>query len=434
MNHVIFDSPIFYKNQYDFYYEGSSPKIIESLINVITAKKNKITTIAISFYLYNNPRLHVFFKDLIEETDIIITIISIPLEGYDNTNPKKLKYISNPGKETKEYTKYQVAKRIYEDIIKLNSPQYKLFIFPHMYIRSKYVKPFSRGQMPYSLHSKLFLIEYTDNETATVGITSSNLAARDLVKNENLLILGESKKIAQSTKTFFKDILINSIPIGEFDSTRNYFDYKIQLVNNKQGDNFIFIAPFYENSPKCSEDFLIDMIKSAKNNIYIVAQHISSYKYDYFDNGKKLSRKGFLWHALEKSKERIELRCLSQTYVDENGKSPDSRRPANIKGFKDFIKSYKENKNCRYAVNPSIHSKYIIIDNKLIITTCNFTPTQFIYIKDVKIDNFENIPELKYKGIHSEVGVYFVIDDEFIVEKYVDNMNMIWRDEKTVKM
>ena len=81
-----------------------------------------------------------------------------------------------------------MAEAIYNRIKSSRNSNFNLFIFPHMYIRSPRVRPFSRGDMPYSLHAKSIFIKYK-NGGGAVGLTSSNLATRDMVKDEMMLLV-----------------------------------------------------------------------------------------------------------------------------------------------------------------------------------------------------------------------------------------------------
>ena len=93
-----------------------------------------------------------------------------------------------------------------------------------------------------------------------------------------------------------------------------------------------------------------------------------------------------------------------------------------------IMKKYFENViNAQYQlfgnsyVNNNVHSKYIIVDNALIVTTFNYTPTQFTYIEDVKIPAFDSNPSLSYEGVHSEVGHMAVTEDPKTIDLYEHN-------------
>lgn len=50
---------------------------------------------------------------------------------------------------------------------------------------------------------------------------------------------------------------------------------------------------------------------------------------------------------------------------------------------------------------------------------CNFTQSQFVYLPNVKIDHFENMPG-SYVGIFCEFGVYAVITNKEFTQWLVD--------------
>ena len=70
----------------------------------------------------------------------------------------------------------------------------------------------------------------------------------------------------------------------------------------------------------------------------------------------------------------------------------------------------------------------LIIDDITIITTANFTPTQFIYLPNV------DIPEYNYSGIHSEVGAYFVASDSILAGQMFAHYSSLLEDPETKLM
>lgn len=423
-----------YTNPKKFYSQGSSPKILKEFINYIEKNQNRIDSIYLCLYLYNNPILDAFLEQLSIQ-GIKIRIVSIPLEGYDASKPQDIYNIENGSIEYSKQTKYSFAKRIYNRIRIRNDENFKLYIFPHMYIRSQRVKPFSRGNMPYSLHTKSVLIKFKDG-TGVTGLTSSNLAARDLIKDEVMLLIEDDVAMNLEAESFFRNIINYSYTIKVFDEMKNWMNFSMPVTEKKIDCNnyyTYYTAPFYKDSQNLIEEHLIKLLHTAKHRILICAQHICSYNYfynaDFSSNPGKsgyVKKSGILNEVIKKSKEGLIVKCLSQTFVDAKRNSHNCRRPENVKAFMDFIREYEKNKNSSYAVNSSVHSKYIVIDDMAIITTCNFTPTQFIYLDKVNIEKFDNIPNISYCGIHSEVGQFLFVRNKDLCNILVSNFDSIW--------
>lgn len=413
------DQVINYQNKGPFFVQGSNPLLQDKLFKWIDNRINEIESIQFAWYLFNNPT---FLNKLKEYASlgIKIQIISIPLEGYDDTSPQSI----TDYYEFKNYgnrTKFNLAMNTYYECKRLTSQyrNFSMFIFPHMYVRSSKVKPFSRGLLPYSLHIKSFNITYKDGTYAT-GLSSSNLAVRDEIK-DNIIFVSNDNRDGKVAKKFFDDLVFNSIDINLFDENKEYFDFSIQTKIREKNAHTIFIAPFYENSPHIVRDHIIEHIKKAQKRIYICAQHISAYLY--FEDNKEVE--GIMFYIIEAARRGVEVNILLQTPGDNQKKHPKHRTPNNTHSLNKMIKVLEKTVNIKCFVNPQIHSKYIVIDDRAIITTCNFTPTQFIYIPAVNIPVFSNIPNVSYKGTFSEVGQFFSVTDETICRELINNFTQI---------
>lgn len=387
------------KIDFNFYENGSSPKLLETLLKFLDECNPK--KIFIAFYLLNNKYL---YRKLLElaKTGVKVNIISIPLEGYDDSKPKKLFDSENSTYSNKAYTKLSLAEEIYNDYLNNRHPNINFYIFPHICVRSKYMKKFSRGTLPYSLHIKSMLIE-ANNCSYSVQ-SSSNFACRDIKKFENLYIK-ETGSI-NSAHEFFQNLIQNSIKLEDFDNTQSYeYNYHINISESNQRlveDHSFFSAPFYKDSNSEIENLIINKINHASDLIVICAQHLAAFEYNYYDNGQSNSRNGILYHALNNSKAKKVF--FSQTYFDPGINMDGIRKPVNTEQFQKFAFALKGNPDVAYRVNSNIHSKFIIADNDIYITSANFTPTQFIYLEDVRIDQFEFDNSISYRGIHSEVA------------------------------
>ncbi len=436
---VYFESPINYPNKFDFYDVGSTPNLLKSLLDVLDNCKNTCKEIYLSFYLFNNS----FINDKLTELALLgitVNVVTIPIEGYDASSPKDIRDL-----ETRNIlfngTKYSIARHIFGTHFKKKVPNFNFSIFPHIYLRSENVKTFSRGNMPYSLHIKSFLLVNKDG-TSTLGMSSSNFAVRDLVKEESLLIVDADVQTTDVNLEFYKSLLLCSIPISEFDFNGDYTNYKVVSNKNSCSEKLMFIAPFYKNSGFSVEDRICELLISAKKSIKIVGQHICPINYTYQGKWNSSSvnaieeRSSLLPIIIEKCKEGLCVEFLSQTFASGDPKEDSKyRNPANTSSFVTFYNSLKNSKDVSYYVNENIHSKYIIIDDtQVIYTSFNYTPTQFIYLDQVSIDNFKNNPGKSYHGIYSEVGQFFLVSDIECVANFVQNFTDLITRQATVKV
>lgn len=408
------DGPTLYEKGSDKHYlQGGSPNLLKNLFEYINHNKRKIKNIYISYMLFNNIILHKFLKNL--PSNINIHVFSIPLEGYDKRYHHYLYDIETGEKVcNKKMSKYQIAQKIYEDIQKKNLSNYHLHIFPHQYVRSKWLKAFSRGELPYSLHIKSMYIEFNNGLGSNV-LSSSNFASVDRIKEEVMIILEDAKNFYDVSIDFYKQLKANSIPIDDFKENNDFTNYKIiksekkpkYAISNKNS----YLGPFYKQSQNAFKHNLIEIINSASEHIYICAQHVSAYS----EEKTNVSR-GILNYVIDKANEGLPVNILSQTYSNEENNN--YRKPINQRAFRDFIKALPKDKNIFYGVNSDIHSKFIVVDETVIFTSCNLTPTQFIYM-DVDIKSFHHNPDMSYKGIHSEVGQYIVINNRALSQKMI---------------
>ncbi|WP_396632363.1 phospholipase D-like domain-containing protein [Maribacter sp. R86514] len=437
-----FDEPENYKDRFGFYDQGGSPLLLQKFIDTIEEQKNDIEEINISWYLYNNQHLHDYLKE-VATSGIIVNVITIPLEGYDHSNPKVIENLVTGEKSSTSFTKYNLARKIFGEMYRTTSNEnFNLYIFPHLYVRSARVKKFSRGTLPYSLHIKSAYIKKKSGYI--VLMSSSNLAVRDLVKNESMISVEDEPFYEENIEIFYKNLIGNSIPIKDYkaalDTTSNTYE-KLEFTYS---DLVGATAPFYYDSTHLLEKKLSHYIQSAKERIIVCAQHLAAFNYEF--NAKHHStvkenetRKGILGEVIGMANKGVKITCLSQTFAplaeDEyKFKKSNFRKPANSHNFQQFFSQLAKTKNAEYFVNKNIHSKYIIIDNILIYCSFNFTPTQFIYLDNVKILKFKNMPDLSYSGIHCEVGMHLVIKDQTTVKAFENNVADIIRKKETIQV
>lgn len=418
----------------DFSQLGSSPLLLKKLIEWLNSKQSKLKELKICIYLFNNHYFYDFIKRVAAK-GCKVTIYTIPLEGYDDRYPKKIKNID--GKYTsKSYTKYDLAKIIYDDFINNNYLNLDIRIVPHMYLRSSRVRPFSRGAAPYSLHCKSIMIKLSNNENY-IGVTSSNMSVRDKEKIESSVLIKADENEIISAEDFYYGLYENSISLKCYDNHNNYSNFEIKMRDRPEKSRVMYTAPFYRDSNLDFEKNLIKMINHAQKQIVICSQHISAYRYTvnkaYNSTCSSMGwevKYGFLKNVLQKAANGVKVTFLSQTYTD----STENRHrvPINKKAFVEFIREAKKN-DITYYVNQNNHSKFIIIDDHVIITTLNFTPTQFIYLDNVNIQKFDNIPNYQYKGIHSEFGCYIVVSSKEFSRCVLDEFKKLLDSSDTIQ-
>ena len=180
-------------------------------------------------YLFNNEKLYEVLKE-VADCGCKVTVYSIPLEGYDDKHSMPI--ISHKEhRKIGEFTKYDLAVSLYNKIATDSLPNFQLRIVPHIYLRSERVSPFSRGEMPYSLHCKSFLLK-TRSGLTYEGVTSSNFAVRDKEKHELAAVFQLEKKEVEAASDFYLGLYENSIPLGEFKEKGDYTKFQIKEQKN----------------------------------------------------------------------------------------------------------------------------------------------------------------------------------------------------------
>ncbi len=411
------------KTDNQFYKQGSSPELLNKLLELL--ESSHATAIYVSFYLFNNWYIYQKLTELANR-GVKVHVVSIPLEGYDGSKPKHLVGFAGGSKSNKPHSKKSLAEIIYADYCSKQHKNFMFYVFPHVYVRSKRMRRFSRGSLPYSLHVKSMLI--VEKSSFTTVLSSSNFAVRDLRKFDYLYIRKTNKN--QSSKEFYTQLINHSIPLKEFDENENYeFNYPIRKTECVLGDKSIFSAPFFFDSNSRIESLLIAKLKSAKELIVICAQHLAAYQYRYQIEGESVNKKGILFEALKNN--RAKKVFISQTYSMQGVSLPDVRKPANTKQFQAFADAVQNNAESAYRVNSNIHSKFLIIDDDVFLSSANFTPTQFIYLPEVKIGRFDYDKTKSYYGTHSEIAHFEQTNNKEIREALLAHCRFIEKHPST---
>ncbi len=439
---AFFDGPDNYQGKFNFYTQGSSPKLLQNLMSVIEANIDELIEINLCWYLFNNKILHEFLKKA-SLRGIKVNIVTIPLQGYDTSNPKQLTDLEAQSKLDQPVTKYDLAKEIFEEMLKSECyPNYNIYFFPHLYVRSRRVKKFSRGKLPYSMHLKAAYLKKKNG--FIIALSSSNLAVRDLVKYESMVVVEDEPKYQENASKFFADIIHNSIHIKKYHAKFDMACNTYSFIKSANHSNSFFTAPFYFDSANILEEMIINLINTAQNRIIICAQHLAAFNYEFNTayhslKTKNKQRRGILGIVIEMAQKGVKTTCFSQTFSPPQDKAQkfkgvNFRRPANTKNFQQFYSELSKLSNTDYYVNQNIHSKYMIIDHTLIYCTYNFTPTQFIFLDKVNIKKFVEMPDLSYQGVHCEVSGHLVIKDNNLIHSFIENLTSICNSPETIKV
>jgi len=338
---------------------GSNAELYSDVISELKAKLSDLKEVHLTMNLFNN--MHLYSELLsIAEKSVRVVVTSLPLTGYK-------------GGITNE------ANHVYNQVLK--DEKIELRIFPHMYIwhGAKY----AGGGPSYSLHIKAGLMEYKDG-TAKIFLTSGNLAPGDPTHSETAVFVDapQGSPYFQSFKTFFNEIEQRTKHFKEFSkamqglSSEQQELFAFSLVGgtnvlkleHAKAQHAFFTAPFITIADTGSNHYarkrLVDIITSARHRVFICAQHVHDlHPFDGYA-GQTITQ------AIIKAKKTslgMDIRVLKQ--VPSSGLE-DKRKAA-------FLECHLHHAGVGQKVNRLIHDKFIVADNATVITTGNFTSTQF---------------------------------------------------------
>ena len=420
---------------------GSNSAIYWDIVQELKRKKEEIEKIRLALYLFNNIHLYRELLGLAKE-GVNVTVTSLPLTGYDRRKIEEAQYV--------------YRKVLDEEVI-------KLLVFPHMYLW--YGAEYAGGRASYSFHVKAGLIKYRDG-TSVVFLTSGNLAPGDPTHSETAIFIEDSNSspYIAAFRLFFDEIEQRAKPWKEYAEQVEGLDHELQqifdfafvggvnLINHKITEAF-FTAPFINVVGKGSNHYaresIVNLIESAERRVLVCAQH--SHDLSPFDNYSGTTIIRALITAKENNPE-MDVRVLKQ--VASSGLA-DKRRAA-------FVECHLDHAGVAQRVNKLVHNKFVIADDTVLITTSNFTATQFGWgrrlmefkteIKDLSaveevVDNacsFFDVPsELvrpsltrKVKGksrvkivkedIFSEVNGFVIIENKEVADALAKYFESLW--------
>jgi len=389
--------------------EGSCPELLYDLFSELEGAEE----IHIAAYLFNNPIYYDFLSGLARK-GCKIKITSLPLRGYTDKDTWVEGY-------TEKISAQQVAKRIYN---KVNSTRnMEIEIFPHLYVW--YGALYADGGASYSFHVKAIYAKFPKSENKCI-ISSGNFMLADAFHSDNLLVLEGIPKYEMAFRTFFSDLEKYSIPYNKFclkfKSYSDEFLYaftgrEINLRKSKFKDCF-FTSPFYlyngEGSNHYAGNRIIKLIGKSSDRIWICAQHFHDIvSYD-------TERETIIKTLYDKynSNPQVHFRFLKQV---PHTSLADKRRAGIAETLFQFVMQAEQ----RY--NKLVHDKFMIIDDTLLVSTGNYTTTQFAFgIR--KMDFKKGNHKISKEDNFSEVNGFAIIPScpKTGLKKYEKHFNSLW--------
>lgn len=338
---------------------GSNAELYQDIVSELKAKLHDIKEVHLTMDLFNN--IHLYRELLnIAEKGARVVVTSLPLTGYSERIINEVR---------------QVYNRVLED------EKIELRIFPHMYIW--YGAMYAGGGASYSLHIKAGLIKYKDG-TGKVFLTSGNLSLGDPTHSETAVFVEvpQDSSHLQSFRMFFNEVEQRAKHFREFSKATQELSPELQElfafsfigstntlnVDPAQAQHAFFTAPFITIANKGSNHYarekLVDIILSAKQRVLICAQHVHDLHPFNGYAGKTVAQATI---EAKRTNPDMDIRVLKQ--VASSGLA-DKRKAA-------FLECHLHHANIGQKVNKLVHDKFIVADNTTVITTGNFTSTQF---------------------------------------------------------
>jgi len=312
--------------------------------------------IHLALYLFNNIHL---YRELLRlaERGIRVFVTSIPLTGYDRR-------------------KIEDATQIYGRICEEDG--INLMVFPHMYMW--YGALYAGGGAAYSFHIKAGLIKYR-NGLSKVFLTSGNLAPGDPTHSESAVFIEapKSSPYISPFEGFFSEVEQRARPYTSFSQQVEGLDEKFQelfefsFVGGNQpvgckASQAFFTAPFInidgKGSNHAARELIVEMIQSAEKRVLVCAQHV--HDLSPFNGYPETTIIGSVLKKKER-KPSMDVKVLKQ--VASSGLA-DKRRAA-------FVEGHLYHAGVPQRINRLVHDKFVVVDDSVLLTTSNFTPTQF---------------------------------------------------------
>jgi len=342
---------------------GSNPDIYRAIEKELQLKESDIEEIHLALYLFNNKHLFRTLREIARKSRVVVT--SLPLAGYDER-------------------KINSAKEIYEKVLELkeHNLNFDLMIYPHMYMW--YGAEYAEEGASYSFHVKAGYVLYRDGSCKLI-LTSCNLSPGDPYHSETAVVIDDltcSTPYSAAFVEFFKQVEHLAVPWHLYYSSTHNLPKHLQQVFDftfigKHGqrnwgesiaEKAFFTGPFIkingEGSTWYARKRIVELIMSTEKRLLVAAQHIHDIapfdEYPYKTViGAIIERK--------RCKPSLDVKVLKQ--VPSRGLA-DKRRAA-------FVECHLNYAGIEQRANKLVHDKFIVADSTVVITTSNFTATQF---------------------------------------------------------
>jgi len=397
--------------------EGSCPSLLYDLFKELEGANE----IHIAAYLFNNPVYFDFLSSLAEK-GCKVNITSIPILGY---NDKPLEVESFKEKISGR----QMAQLIYNKI--QESGNMNLEIFPHKYVW--YGALYAGGGASYSFHVKAIYAKFQGKMNKCI-LSSGNFMFTDPFHSDNVIVFEGILAYERAYAKFFEDLEKFSIPYKNYHNKyRNYkdeFQYsllgrEIRLKKNVF-KNCFFTAPFYIYGETGSNHYagnrIIELINQAKKRVWVCAQHF--HDLISFDTERETLIKALYDKFL--ANQNIKFRFLKQV---PHSSLADKRRAGIAETLFKFVMKAEQ------RFNRLAHDKFIIIDNTLIVSTANYTSTQFAFGKR-KMDFIDKDTKIRKEDNFSEVNAFAIIPScpKKVLSLYEDHFKALWESGQNIEI
>jgi len=395
------------------YLEGGCPELLYDLLGELEGASQ----IHIAAYLFNNPIYAEFIKGLVDR-GCRVNIVSIPIRGYSD---KQLKVQDYQNKVSGR----DMAESVYNDLDSIHGIE--LRIFPHMYIW--YGALYADGGASYSFHVKAILAEFPDQPAKSI-LSSGNFMFTDPPHSDNFIVIQGYPEYSSVFRRFFDDVMSYAIPFSEYEEsyTTAEDDFRYGFLGRevdlprRSVENCFFTAPFYTVDGVGSNHYagnrIIEVIRTAQRRIWVCAQHFHDLVS--FDTERETIVKA-IYEVYGRNPD-IEMRFLKQV---PHSSLADKRRAAIAETLFQYVMGAQQ------RFNRLVHEKFILVDNTLILTTANYTSTQFAFALRRMEMKFEN-GKLRKNDYFSEVNGFIILPDcgDEVLRQYEEHFNELW-DEGT---
>lgn len=392
--------------------EGSCPELLYDYIRELEGASE----IHIAAYLFNNVILLEALEQL-AKMGCKITITTLPPNGYKD---KKLKV---EGYDTK-VSAQELAEACFKKILKTKCISLKFY--PHQYMW--YGALYAGGGASYSFHIKSALAIFPDGGNKCM-LGSGNFMVSDPCHSDNFLVIENEDEYYNQFSQFYSDLERLAISANSFHnkcpSMREEFLYGFKdkglNITPEKNQKCFFSAPFYSYGQRGSNhyagDRIIDFISRARKRVWICAQHFHDLLS--FDPDRRTIISEL--YRLSNGNKDIDFRFLKQV---PHSSLADKRRA----GIAECLFQFEMQSQQR--TNPLVHDKFILADNKLLVSTGNFTPSQFAFgLRKMKYEAILNGKKVKDEklDIFSEVNAYALVQrSPAVVKKYESHFKRLW--------